>query len=359
MRTPIAQALAFPDRIDCRRAAARPGASLPALSFEAPDLARFPCLGAGLRRARRRRHRAGDAQCRQRSGGGGVPGRRIRFTDIAAACAATLARLPARPLVARRCAGRRCRGARVRLRHWLKLAASKMRYSAGMIDFAYKVARLPRHARRAGRVPRARPLRRRALVRRQGAALFRRLRPRHRGAPVRPRRHGVGAVGDSAGRLREDGRRARRRRRAGRRRARVQSPERLEAHRDRRGRAPSPTCCSPSCCSPARTWPAFRASARCSPSPRRGRRPPRRAFAAGDLVVALDGEPCRAGRTCAGACCKAQGRDSVALAVMPRDARRRRSAGDARAADRRRASPPTGRATRSACSACAPTSGRR
>ncbi len=44
MRTPIAQALAYPERV----AAGVPQldlAALAALSFEPPDMARFPCLG--------------------------------------------------------------------------------------------------------------------------------------------------------------------------------------------------------------------------------------------------------------------------------------------------------------------------
>ena len=50
-----------------------------------------------------------------------------------------------------------------------------------MIEIAYKVVAFLVDARRARRVPRARPLLRRALVRRQGAALLGRLRPRRRG----------------------------------------------------------------------------------------------------------------------------------------------------------------------------------
>jgi 1-deoxy-D-xylulose-5-phosphate reductoisomerase len=43
MRTPIAQALAFPERVDTG-VPALDLASLAALTFEAPDLERFPCL---------------------------------------------------------------------------------------------------------------------------------------------------------------------------------------------------------------------------------------------------------------------------------------------------------------------------
>jgi len=97
MRTPIAQALAHPDRID----AGVPRLELPtlaALAFAAPDLGRFPCLGLA--------YAALDA-------GGSAPvtlnaanevaveaflAGRARFTDIAATCAEALARLPALPI---------------------------------------------------------------------------------------------------------------------------------------------------------------------------------------------------------------------------------------------------------------------
>jgi 1-deoxy-D-xylulose-5-phosphate reductoisomerase len=97
MRTPIAQALAHPERID----AGVPRLELPALAaltFTAPDLDRFPCLGLA--------YAALD-------GGGSAPvtlnaanevaveaflAGRARFTDIAATCAETLARLAARPI---------------------------------------------------------------------------------------------------------------------------------------------------------------------------------------------------------------------------------------------------------------------
>ncbi|HQR10480.1 MAG TPA: 1-deoxy-D-xylulose-5-phosphate reductoisomerase [Casimicrobiaceae bacterium] len=96
MRTPIAQALAFPDRIESGVPALEL-ARLGGLTFEAPDHARFPALPLA--------YAALDA-------GGTAPAvlnaanevaveafldGAIAFTDIAAACAETLARLPARP----------------------------------------------------------------------------------------------------------------------------------------------------------------------------------------------------------------------------------------------------------------------
>ena len=71
MRTPIAHALAFPERIDAG-VARLDLARLAALTFEAPDLARFPCLRLAFDALARGRHGAGDAQRRQRGRGGGV-----------------------------------------------------------------------------------------------------------------------------------------------------------------------------------------------------------------------------------------------------------------------------------------------
>jgi 1-deoxy-D-xylulose-5-phosphate reductoisomerase len=48
MRTPIAHALAYPERIDSGSARLEL-AAVAALSFEAPDLRRFPCLGLAYR----------------------------------------------------------------------------------------------------------------------------------------------------------------------------------------------------------------------------------------------------------------------------------------------------------------------
>jgi 1-deoxy-D-xylulose-5-phosphate reductoisomerase len=98
MRTPIANALAFPERIE----AGVPRlelAQLAALSFETPDLDRFPCLKLAF-----------DAL----AAGGTAPAilnaanevavaafldRRIGFTQITSACAETLARVAAGPVV--------------------------------------------------------------------------------------------------------------------------------------------------------------------------------------------------------------------------------------------------------------------
>jgi len=120
MRTPIAQALAYPDRVDSGVAAldlVRRGA----LTFEAPDHARFPCIGL-----------ASDAL----GEGGTAPAvlnaanevavaaflaGHIRYTDIAPACAETMARLPARAVATTDDALAADEEARAVARAWLKL----------------------------------------------------------------------------------------------------------------------------------------------------------------------------------------------------------------------------------------------
>jgi 1-deoxy-D-xylulose-5-phosphate reductoisomerase len=94
MRTPIAQALAYPERVDAG-VAQLDLVALASLSFAAPDLERFPCLGLA--------YAALDS-------GGSAPivlnaanevaveaflGRRARFCDIADVCARTLDRIAA------------------------------------------------------------------------------------------------------------------------------------------------------------------------------------------------------------------------------------------------------------------------
>ncbi len=122
MRTPIAQALAYPDRIDAGVATLEL-ARQAALTFEQPDRARFPCLGLA--------YEALDA-------GGTAPAVLnaaneiavaafldgvIRFTDIAPACAEALARLPALPVNCLDDALAADARARAATRAWLKLPA--------------------------------------------------------------------------------------------------------------------------------------------------------------------------------------------------------------------------------------------
>ena len=128
---------------------------------------------------------------------------------------------------------------------------------------------------------------------------------------VRRRPDRVGAVGGAAGRLRQDGRRARRRRRAGRPAARVQPSKRLETHRDRRRGADR---------QPAAGGAALRRHVR-----GRHSRPARAARAAAGGLAGGTGRihrrrpghrgrrasPCARGRTCAGACSRRRARDDV------------------------------------------------
>ncbi len=123
MRTPIAHALAFPERVD---AGVRPLdlARHGALTFETPDYTRFPCLRLAY-----------DAL----AVGGTAPAvlnaanevavaafldGRARYTDIAPACAEALARLPARSVVSLDDALAADAEARAVARNWLSLPVS-------------------------------------------------------------------------------------------------------------------------------------------------------------------------------------------------------------------------------------------
>ncbi|MEO8753685.1 MAG: 1-deoxy-D-xylulose-5-phosphate reductoisomerase [Casimicrobiaceae bacterium] len=97
MRTPIAHALAYPERIDA-------GvdnldlARLATLAFEAPDHARFPCLPLAFEALAAGGTAPATLNAANEVAVAAFLAGRIRFTAIAAVCAATLARAPARPL---------------------------------------------------------------------------------------------------------------------------------------------------------------------------------------------------------------------------------------------------------------------
>ena len=97
MRTPIAQALAAPDRIDVG-VPRLDLATLAALSFEAPDFARFPCLSLAYDALAS----GGSAPIALNAANEIVVGAFLaghaRFPDIATTCARTLERLPARAI---------------------------------------------------------------------------------------------------------------------------------------------------------------------------------------------------------------------------------------------------------------------
>ena len=95
MRTPIAQALAYPDRVDAGVPAlelVRQGA----LTFEAPDHERFPCLGLAMGALRAGGTAPAVLNAANEVAVAAFLAARIRYTDIAPACAEALARLPAR-----------------------------------------------------------------------------------------------------------------------------------------------------------------------------------------------------------------------------------------------------------------------
>ena len=97
MRTPIAQALAFPDRIET--AVARLDlARLAAFTFETPDLARFPCLRLAYDALRAGGTAPAALNAANEVAVAAFLGGRNAFTDIAAACAETLSRVAVRPV---------------------------------------------------------------------------------------------------------------------------------------------------------------------------------------------------------------------------------------------------------------------
>ena len=97
MRTPIAQALAYPERVDAgveRLDFAR----LAALTFEAPDRARFPCLQLAFEALDAGGTAPATLNAANEVAVAAFLAGRLRFTDIAAVCADTLARVSARSL---------------------------------------------------------------------------------------------------------------------------------------------------------------------------------------------------------------------------------------------------------------------
>ena len=86
MRTPIAQALAFPDRMDAGVPAldlVRQGA----LTFEAPDHERFPCIGLAADALRAGGTAPAVLNAANEVAVAAFLAARIRYTDIAPACA--------------------------------------------------------------------------------------------------------------------------------------------------------------------------------------------------------------------------------------------------------------------------------
>jgi 1-deoxy-D-xylulose-5-phosphate reductoisomerase len=99
MRTPIAQALAYPERVESGVPPLDLGA-LAALAFEPPDPARFPCLGLAYDALREGGTAPAILNAANEIAVAAFLDGRIGFAEIARACAETLARVPARPVAA-------------------------------------------------------------------------------------------------------------------------------------------------------------------------------------------------------------------------------------------------------------------
>src|SRR5206468_2270784 len=97
MRTPIAQALAAPDRIDVGVPRLDLARHAP-LTFEAPDFERFPCLSLGYAALASGASAPITLNAAIEMAVGAFLAGRARFPDIATTCAQTLERLPARAI---------------------------------------------------------------------------------------------------------------------------------------------------------------------------------------------------------------------------------------------------------------------
>jgi 1-deoxy-D-xylulose-5-phosphate reductoisomerase len=122
MRTPIAQALAYPERVEAG-VGALDLPRLAALSFEAPDFDRFPCLGLAYAALRAGGSAPAVLNAANEIAVGAFLAGAIRFPDIAAACAETLARVAARSVRSLDDALAADEEARAHARTWLRLPA--------------------------------------------------------------------------------------------------------------------------------------------------------------------------------------------------------------------------------------------
>jgi 1-deoxy-D-xylulose-5-phosphate reductoisomerase len=120
MRTPIAQALAFPERVDTGVPALEL-ARQRALTFEAPDHDRFPCLALAYDALGAGGTGPAVLNAANEVAVAAFLAGRIRYTDIAPACAEALARLPGRPARTVEDALAADAEARAIARAWLKL----------------------------------------------------------------------------------------------------------------------------------------------------------------------------------------------------------------------------------------------
>ena len=122
MRTPIAQALAYPERIDTG-VTPLDLARHRALTFEAPDQARFPCLALAYEALAAGGTAPAILNAANEVAVAAFLAGHARYTDIAPTCAEALARLPARPVHALDDALDADADARAIARAWLALPA--------------------------------------------------------------------------------------------------------------------------------------------------------------------------------------------------------------------------------------------
>jgi len=120
MRTPIAQALAYPERVDAGVDALEL-ARIGALTFAAPDLDRFPCLALAYGALDTGGTAPAVLNAANEVAVAAFLDGHIRYTDIAPACAEALARLPASTLATLDDALAADAAARTVTRAWLKL----------------------------------------------------------------------------------------------------------------------------------------------------------------------------------------------------------------------------------------------
>jgi len=125
MRTPIAQALAFPDRIDAG-VDCLDLARLGSLTFEAPDTARFPCLALAYDALVASGTAPAVLNAANEIAVAAFLEGRARYTDIAPTCAEALSRVPARPVRVLDDALAADIEARAVARAWLKLPAEAL-----------------------------------------------------------------------------------------------------------------------------------------------------------------------------------------------------------------------------------------
>ena len=97
MRTPIAQALAAPERIDAG-VTRLDLTALAGLTFERPDHARFPCLALAYDALRESGSAPIVLNAANEIAVAAFLGGQARYPDIPATCAAVLSGLPARPV---------------------------------------------------------------------------------------------------------------------------------------------------------------------------------------------------------------------------------------------------------------------